>query len=433
VSVTRFEPSGPLSGRLAPPPDKSISHRAALFAAMCDGPVTIHNYLESADTRSTLNAVLALGAAVEQDDDHRLVIRGRGLRNAQETMDGLLDVGNSGTLLRLLPGWIGGQPGGEWTLDGDESIRRRPVDRVAEPLRRMGAGIEAREGRLTPMTVRGAQLRGIDYHLPVASAQVKSCVLIAGLLAAGETTVRARAPSRDHTERILRRARVPVAHDGLATTVASVDELELDRIVVPGDPSSAAFFVAAAVLVPGSRVVLEGVGLNWTRTGFIRIAKRMGAPIVAELEPPGTVSDDEPVGDLEVFHGPLCGTVVEGDEVPLAIDELTLVGLLGAYAEGETVIRGAEELRHKESDRIAGVVSALRGLGADIEEALDGFVICGRGGLAGGRVDAQGDHRMAMLGALAGLVSAGGVDVEGMAAAAVSYPGFESDLASLIA
>jgi 3-phosphoshikimate 1-carboxyvinyltransferase len=434
VTVTaRFDPSGPLRGDYTPPPDKSISHRAALFGAMCDEPVPVRNFLDSDDTRSTLNAVMTLGAGVEEEDEDCVLIRGVGLHAPLEATGGLLNVGNAGTLMRLLPGWLGGQPGGVWTLDGDQSIRRRPVDRVAEPLRMMGAGVDAREGRFPPFTVRGAELRGIDYDLPMASAQVKSCVLIAGMMAAGSTTVREPSTSRDHTERLLRRARVPFEQDGLRVTVSQVDELELDELVVPGDPSSAAFIVAAAVLVPGSRVVIKGVGLNWTRTGFLRIAERMGAVIVGDLEDPGSQASNEPAGELDVASGPLEATVVERDEVPLAIDELTLVALLGAYAEGETVVRGAEELRLKESDRIAGVVEGLRGLGADIEGTPDGFVVRGDGTpLRGGTIDAQGDHRMAMLGAVAGLASTDGVEVVGMDAAAVSYPGFEQDLRGLV-
>ena len=429
----RFEPSGPLRGEYTPPADKSISHRAALFGAMTDEPITIHNYLDSADTRSTLDALLTVGAGVDEDDDGAIVIRGVGLHDALEATGGQLDVGNSGTLLRLMPGWLAGQPGGVWTLDGDESIRRRPVDRVVEPLRRMGAGMEAREDRFPPLTVTGTELTGIDYDVPVASAQVKSCVLIAGMLAAGTTTLTESKQSRDHTERMLRRARVPFERDGLTMRLSQVDELELDAITVPGDPSSAAFVVAAASLVPDSRVVLSGMGLNWTRTGFFRIAQRMGAVIVGGLEEPGTEADEEPVGDLDVCDGPLEGTTVEPEEVPLAIDELTLVGLLGAFAEGETVVRGAEELRVKESDRIAGVVAALRGIGADAEDLGDGFVVRGDGGPpAGGVVDARGDHRLAMLGAVAGLATAEGVDVDGMDAAAVSYPDFEADLAALL-
>jgi 3-phosphoshikimate 1-carboxyvinyltransferase len=430
--VTRFVPSGPLRGEYSPPADKSISHRAALFGAMCDEPVPVRNYLDSADTRATLDALLKLGAGVEEEGEECL-IRGVGLHAPLEATGGLLDVGNSGTLMRLLPGWLAGQPGGVWTLDGDESIRRRPVDRVAEPLSAMGAEVEVREGRFPPLTVRGAQLSGIEYELPVASAQVKSCVLIAGLLAEGSTTVTESAPSRDHTERMLRRARVPFDRDGARLTVSQVDELELDEIVVPGDPSSAAFVVAAATLVSGSRVVVKGVGLNWTRTGFLRIAERMGAVVLGDLEEPGTEADVEPVGELDVASAPLEATVVEPHEVPPAIDELTLVALLGAFADGETVVRGAEELRVKETNRISAVVDGLRDLGADIDATDDGFVVRGDGSpLRGGTIDARGDHRMAMLGAVAGLASADGVEVVGMDAVAVSYPGFERDLGALL-
>jgi 3-phosphoshikimate 1-carboxyvinyltransferase len=431
--TARFEPAGPLRGDYVPPPDKSISHRAALFGAMADEPVVVRNYLESDDTRSTLDALLKLGAAVDDERDGCIVLRGVGMRAPLEATGGLLDVGNSGTLMRLLPGWLAGQPGGVWTLDGDESIRRRPVDRVAEPLSAMGAEVRAREGRFPPFTLRGAELSGISYELPVQSAQVKSCVLIAGLLAAGSTTVVEGSQSRDHTERILRQARVPFERDGLRSTVSQVDELELDEIAVPGDPSSAAFVVAAATLLSGSRVVVKEVGLNWTRIGFLRIAERMGAVILGDLEEPGVDADDEPVGELDVASAPLEGTVVEPDEVPLAIDELTLVALLGAFADGETVVRGADELRHKESDRIAAVVEGLRGLGAHIEETADGFAVRGDGApLPGGTIDSRGDHRLAMLGAVAGLASTGGVEVLGMDAAAVSYPGFERDLRALL-
>jgi 3-phosphoshikimate 1-carboxyvinyltransferase len=431
-TVTRFDPTGPLRGRYVPPADKSISHRAALFGAMADKPVSVRNYLDSQDTRSTLDALVRLGAAIEEEGRGRLLLRGVGLHPLEAT-GGLLDVGNSGTLMRLLPGWLAGQPGSAWTFDGDDSIRRRPVDRIAEPLRAMGAEVEPRDGRFPPFTVRGAQLDGITYELPVASAQVKSCVLIAGLLAAGSTTVVEPEPSRDHTERILRRARVSLERDGLRSTVWQVDELELDEIVVPGDPSSAAFIVAAATLVPGSRVMVADVGLNWTRTGFFRIAERMGAVILGDLEQAGTDADQEPVGELDVASAPLEGTEVTPEEVPLAIDELTLVALLGACADGETVVRGARELRLKESDRIAAVVEGLRGLGADIEETEDGFAVRGDGSpLPGGTIDSHGDHRLAMLGAVAGMASRNGTEVRGMDAAAVSYPGFERDLAALL-
>ncbi len=397
---------------------------------MTADPVTVRNYLRSDDTDSTLNAIQSLGAGVE-GSEAELVIRGVGLHTAFETTGGLLNVGNAGTLMRILPGWLAGQPGGVWTLDGDASIRTRPVDRVAEPLRMMGATIEAREGRLPPITVYGAELVGMAHELPVASAQVKSCLLIAGMLAEGQTAVTEPQPSRDHTERMLSGARVPFVRDGLTARISQVDELELDDILVPGDASSAAFMAAAACLVPRSRVVVEGVGLNWTRSGFLRIAQRMGAVLLGDLEEAGTVAASEPVGDIDVAAAPLVGTIVEPNEVPLAIDELPLVGLLGCFAEGETVVHGAGELRHKESDRIASVVDGLRGLGADIEATEDGFAVRGGGGLRGGRLEARGDHRIAMLGAVAGLASQEGVEVVGMEAASVSYPTFERDLAVL--
>jgi 3-phosphoshikimate 1-carboxyvinyltransferase len=427
--MTRFAPGGSLRGTLTAPPDKSLSHRAALLAAMTDEPVTITGYLDAADTNSTLAAVQALGALVERRDGS-LVLRGAGLRAAAPA--DVIDVGNAGTLMRLLPGWLAGQPGGSWTLDGDASIRRRPVDRIAAPLALMGGRIEAREGRFPPFTVAGGPLNGIEYELPVASAQVKSCVLLAGLLASGPTTVVEPKPSRDHTERILAAAGVRIARDGDRVTVAAQDELELGSLHVPGDPSSAAFLAAAAVLVPGSRIVIEDMGANWTRTGFFRILLRMGAVVVGPLEEPSAaIPTEEPVCELDVCHGPLVGTVVEPQEVPLAIDELPLVALLGCFAEGETVVRGAGELRVKESDRIATVVDGLRGLGADIEATEDGFAVQGTGMLRGGTLEAHGDHRLAMLGAVAGLASREGVEVIGMDAAAVSYPGFEADLATL--
>ncbi len=425
----RFEPTGPLRGKVTAPPDKSVSHRAALLAAMSAEPVGIHNYLDSADTNATLRALRSLGVVVESRPDE-LLVRGTGLRNPAE-VTGALDVGNAGTLMRLLPGWLAAQPGGMWRIDGDDSIRRRPVDRIAEPLERMGARIEARDGRFAPFTVVGASLRGLDYELPVASAQVKSCVLIAGLTAQQRTTVREPAPSRDHTERLLARAGVPVSRAEGAVTISGVDELELDDVHVPGDLSSAAFLLVAGVLVRGSRVTVRGTGVNWTRTGLLRILARMGGTLEGELEAPGARSDLEPTADLTAVAGPLRGTVVEPEEVPLAIDELPLLALLGCFADGITEVRGAGELRVKESDRISSVVEGLRALGADIEATADGFAVTGTGGLRGGRIESRGDHRLAMLGAVAGAASREGVEVVGMEAAAVSYPGFADDLARL--
>jgi 3-phosphoshikimate 1-carboxyvinyltransferase len=426
----RFEPARGLSGDLRVPADKSISHRAALLGAMSSEPVRVERYLQAADTNSTLDAVRALGALVEVHGDE-LVVRGCGLREANEP-DGPIDVGNAGTLLRLLPGWLAAQEGRSFTLDGDESIRRRPVDRVIEPLSQMGAELEARDGRFPPLRVRGEHLRAISYELEVASAQVKSCVLLAALAADGATTVGEPARSRDHTERMLLRAGVSIHRHGRHVTVVNADELLLDSVKVPGDPSSAAFLVAAGVIVSGSRLLLRDVGVNWTRSGFLRIVRRMQGIVLGDIEDEsGELSPEEPVSDLDVAHGALEGTVVEAEEVPLAIDELPLVALLGCFAEGETVVRGAQELRIKESDRIAAVVEGLRGLGAKIEATEDGFAVSGTAGLRGGRIDARGDHRMAMLGAVAGLASREGVEVLGMDAAAVSYPGFVEDLAKL--
>jgi 3-phosphoshikimate 1-carboxyvinyltransferase len=434
VSV-RFDPSGPLRGRMRVPADKSISHRAAIIAAMATEPVRIRNYLDAADTNSTLAAVRELGAIVEVRPDE-LVVRGCGLRDAQPP-PGTIDVGNAGTLLRLLPGWLAFQQGATFELDGDDSIRRRPVDRIAEPLSLMGARIEAREGRFPPLTIHGQSLTGVAYGLPVASAQVKSCLLLAGLVT-DATTVIEPVPTRDHTERMLLKAGASVRREsgaggGLRTTVGNVDELALDAVEVPGDLSSAAFLIAAGVLVSGSSLLLEAVGTNRTRAGFLQILERMGAIVLADLEPGDDLQAEEPVGDLDVRAGPIEGTTVEAEEVPLAIDELPLVALLGCFAEGETIVRGAAELRLKESDRIATVVEGLRGLGADIEASADGFVVRGQGRLCGGVLDAHGDHRLALLGAVAGLASEDGVEVLGMDAAAVSYPGFAEDVARLLA
>ena len=430
----RFDPSGPLRGRVRVPSDKSISHRAAIIAAMGFAPVRVRNYLNAEDTNSTLNAVRALGANVDRRDGE-LVIRGVGLHGARPPV-GAIDVGNAGTLMRLLPGWLAGHDGVSFEVDGDASIRRRPVDRIAEPLRLMGAEVNAREGRFPPFIVHGAALTGVEYELPVASAQVKSCTLLAGL-ATDSTTVVETVPSRDHTERMLLAAGASVSREPgpggvLRTAVGGADRLQLSDIDVPGDVSSAAFLIAAGMLVGRSEIVLEGVGTNWTRAGILRILERMGANVTVDIEQVGSLAPSEPAGDIEVRASRLRGTIIEAEEVPLAIDELPLVALMGCFAEGETIVRGAAELRIKESDRIATVVDGLSGLGAEIEAASDGFWVLGGGGLRGGSIDAHGDHRLALLGAVAGLASREGVEVVGMEAAAVSYPGFGDDVAALI-
>jgi 3-phosphoshikimate 1-carboxyvinyltransferase len=447
--MTRFDPAGALTGELRPPPDKSVTHRAALIGAMADGPTRITGYLDSADTRATLRAVAAVGADVregEADDRGGLFveIEGVGLRGARSAE---IDVGNAGTLLRIMPGWLAGEPGGEWNFDGDESIRRRPVDRVAEPLRLMGADVDCRDGRLPPLRVRGSPLHGIDYELPVASAQVKSCLLLAGLLADGETTIREPVPTRDHTERMLAAMGASLRREGDEITISPAERLEAGDVPVPGDFSSAAFFITAALLVPGSELSLREVGINRHRIGLLSILSRMGVvmggarrgrtagePIPApamsvhDIREPGP----EPVVTLEVRHAALHGTAVTAEDVPGAIDELPLVALLGCFAEGETVVSGAAELRAKESDRIAGVVEGLAGLGADIDAREDGFAVRGTGGLRGGVLDARGDHRLAMVGAVAGLASQEGVEVRGFESVGVSYPQFERDLRALV-
>ncbi len=450
MSSVKFAHAERLRGELWVPPDKSISHRSALIAAMGKrGHKTeIDGYLDAADTCSTLAAVKAVGAGVVIHPvssvvvggghlkSHRTVPAGRpglalciegvGLRGADSAE---IDVGNAGTLLRLLPGWLAGQVGGEWKLDGDESIRRRPVDRIAAPLREMDADLSAREDRLPPLEVRGAHLHGITYEMPIASAQVKSCLLFAGLLADRETRVVEPHPSRDHTEKMLEAAGACIERQGDAVVVQPAEELEPGEIEVPADISSAAFFIIAATLVEGSEVVLLNVGINPTRTGLLGILERMGATIeVLDRREVG----GEPIADLRVQSSSLRNTEVGGAEIPLAIDELPLVALAACFAEGTTVIRDAEELRRKESDRIETVTAALRALGGIVHPTEDGMVIEGGGGLRGGTIDSHGDHRIAMLGAVAGLASREGVEVVGMDAAAVSYPGFEDDLGSLL-
>lgn len=431
----RFDPAAGLIGELAPPPDKSLSHRAAILAAMSDSEVRVERYLRSADTESTLHAVAALGADVSESSAGPgaldVTIRGVGLRAVRNPRKPI-EVGNAGTLMRILPGWLAGQGSGYWMLDGDDSIRRRPVDRIAEPLRAMGARVDCRDLRFPPLEVRAAHLHGIRYELPVASAQVKSCVLLAGLLAGGETTVVEPVPSRDHTERMLAAAgAAPAVREdggGREITVREIERLAPEPTTIAGDFSSAAFFLVSAALLPDSELRLVDVGVNPTRTGLLDVMERMGARVEREHE---RVVAGEPVADLIVRNTPLRATSVEGAEVPRLIDELPLVALLGARAEGRTTVSGAEELRHKESDRIATVVEALRGLGADIEATEDGFVVNGAAELAGGRADSHGDHRLAMLAAVAGLASRSGAEVTGFEAAAVSYPGFAGDLRRL--
>lgn len=315
-------------------------------------------------------------------------------------------------------------------MDGDDSIRKRPVDRIARPLGQMGARIEITDGRFPPVRIDGTRLHGIEYEMPEASAQVKSCLMFAGLRADGPTTVIEPQPTRDHTERMLEAAGAVVERQGSRVTVQPCSALSLEEVIVPGDLSSAAFFIVASLLVEGSEVELRDVGLNPTRTGVIEILSRMGARI--ETETTGN-SGGEPIGTIRTWNSTLSPVEVGGAEIPLAIDELPLIALAAAFAEGRTVIRDATELRHKESDRIATVVEALTSVGVAAGATEDGMFIDGAGSIEGGTIASHGDHRIAMLGAVAGLASERGVLVDGFQAASVSYPRFRDDLASLLA
>jgi len=429
MARVRVEPVPALRGTVRVPPDKSLTHRALLLAAVSDRAVAIGRPLAAADTEATLGAVLACGAGVEGDLGERVTVAGQGLRGLRPPP--ALDCANAGTLMRLLPGLLVGQAGDRIVLDGDDSLRRRPMSRIAGPLRAMGAAIWTAPGGTPPLVVSGGRaLAGREHVLEVASAQVKSCLLLAGLFAEGETWVREPVASRDHTERMLEASGVRMRRDGDAVGLAGpVASLALPDLSVPGDFSSAAFPLVAATLRADGEVRLAGVNLNPRRTGLLAVLARMGASVAVEEGPPVA---GEPAGDLVVRRADrLQATEVAPEEVPGLIDELPLVGLLGAFAAGVTEVRGAAELRVKESDRIAAVVGGLRALGASAEEREDGFRVTGSGRLAGGRLASRGDHRLAMLGAVAGLVSDEGVAVEGLEAADVSYPGFARDLAEL--
>jgi 3-phosphoshikimate 1-carboxyvinyltransferase len=420
VTTVLVEPVARLDGHIAVPGDKSISHRAVLLAALGDGDTRIRGFGRSADTEATVAAVRALGAAVDDVDVDTLDVRGVGLRGVSSP-GRPIDCANAGTLVRLLAGILAGQEGKEFVLTGDASLSARPMGRIAEPLGRMGAEVETEGGRL-PLRVRGRPLHGIAYELPVASAQVKSCVLLAGLYADGETTVVEPAPTRDHTELMLAAAGVKVVRRPRSVTVRPTESLVLGEVDVPGDFSSAAPFVVAATLVAGSELHVHGVNLNPRRTGLLDVLGRMGARI--HVYNRRTIGG-EPGGDLEVRSAELVASDVGPEEVPLAIDELPLYGLAAAYARGESVLRGAAELRTKETDRIEAVVDGLRAVGANVRATSDGFHVRGvPSRLRGGTMSSRGDHRIAMLGAVAGLASREGVRLEGAEAVAVSFPGF---------
>ena len=418
-----------LRGRLRPPGDKSISHRVVLLGGIADGAVVARGFLVAADTMATVRCMRALSVDVEVSGES-VRVAGRGLRGLRAPQH-VLDVGNSGTTIRLLCGILSGQPFGA-TLTGDASIRRRPMDRVIQPLREMGASFEAHLGRFAPLHVRGGPLRAIRYTLPIPSAQVKSAILLAGLYAEGETVVTEPHPSRDHTERLLgAMGASPTVRDleggGREITVRGPIQPQGIVLDVPGDLSSAAFFLVAAAAMPGADLVVERVGLNPTRTGVLDVLQAMGARIeVTDLEEQG----GEPVGTLRVRGTKLRGVRIFGELIPRVVDELPVLGVAAAVAEGETVVQDASELRVKESDRIAATVRNLRALGVEAEELPDGFVVRG-GRIRGGVVDSSGDHRIAMAFAVAGLLSEEGVRVLDTDCIATSFPGFEACLRSL--
>jgi 3-phosphoshikimate 1-carboxyvinyltransferase len=412
----RIEPATSLDGHFAVPGDKSISHRALLLGAISEGETRITGWGRSADTESTLAAVRALGAEVDEDGD-ALTVRGVGLRGLRAAT---VDCGNAGTLARLLPGILAFQDG-TFTLAGDDSLSSRPMARIADPLAQMGAQVETTDGHL-PMTVTGGPLTAIDYELPVASAQVKSAVLLAGLGAEGRTTVIEPAPTRDHTELMLQSAGARVAIRPSSVSVDPAESLHLGAVEIPGDFSSAAPFIVAATLIPESRITIHDVNLNPRRTGLLSALARMGGRVgILTRRRIGS----EQAGDLEVRFAELTATTIHSNEVPLLVDELPLFALLAAHARGESWVYGAGELRHKETDRIEAVVDALRAIGARARANDDGFTITGvPTRMKGGRIDARGDHRIAMLGAVAGLASREGVEVRGAETVAISFPGF---------
>jgi 3-phosphoshikimate 1-carboxyvinyltransferase len=422
----KIEPAVQLVGHVAVPGDKSISHRSVLLGALADGETQVHRFGRSEDTQRTIDAMRALGAGVDDVAEDELVMHGVGLRGLQ---GGDIDCGNAGTLMRLVMGVLAGQHG-RFELAGDASLSARPMERIAEPLRQMGAAIETTEGH-APVVVAGSDaLHGITYELPVASAQIKSAVLLAGLNASGPTTILEPLPTRDHTELMLQSAGVQVTRRPGAVTIEPAASIQLGEIDVPGDISSAAPFLAAAALVPGSDLTIHDVNLNPRRTGFLDVLERMGAHLaIFNRHRAGS----ELVGDIQIQYSELNAVEVTGAEVPLLIDELPLVALLASYARGRSVVRGAEELRVKETDRIEAVTDGLRAFGAHVTSRPDGWEINGvPTRLKGGRIDARGDHRIAMLGAVAGLASREGVEIRGAETAAISFPGFFQLLESVV-
>lgn len=415
-----------LSGVIAVPGDKSISHRSIMFGAIAHGKTTVSHFLLGDDCLSTISCFRKLGVDINRTENE-VSIQGNGLEGLLEPKE-VLDVGNSGTTIRLLLGILSGRPFYS-NLIGDASIGKRPMTRVTKPLSEMGAKIDGREnGKFTPLSVRGGNLKGFQYHLPVASAQVKSSLLFAGLQAIGKTTIIEPAKTRDHTERMIRKFGGQIHVNGNIVEIEGGQSLKGTHINVPGDISSAAFFLVAGAIVPKSEIVLKNVGLNPTRTGIIDVLEAMGADFTVSLN---EEEEFEPYGDLSIRTSQLKGTVIGGDLIPRLIDELPVIALLATQAEGKTVIKDAEELKVKETNRIDTVVNELTKLGANIEATADGMIIYGKSLLKGGEVSSHGDHRIGMMLAVAALICEQKVSLENSEAISVSYPTFFEHLNSL--
>jgi 3-phosphoshikimate 1-carboxyvinyltransferase len=420
-----------LSGEITIPGDKSISHRSLMLGALAEGETIIHGLLLGEDPRSTAACFRSMGAEISELNTEEVRVKGIGLGRLQEPMD-VLDAGNSGTTMRLMLGILASQPGQFFTVTGDSSLRSRPMSRVIKPLLSMGADIWGRQGNsLAPLAIQGRQLKGIHYQSPIASAQVKSCVMLAGLLAEGKTTVTEPALSRDHSERMLRAfgAEVLVDPETLSVTVTGHPTLRGQTVIVPGDISSAAFWLVAGAIVPGSNLLIQNVGINPTRTGILEALGQMGADITEEnrREVAG-----EPVSDLRVRHSQLKATTIEGDIIPRLIDEIPILAVAACFATGTTIIKDAEELRVKESDRITVMATQLNAMGAKISELPDGMEITGPVQLKGAEVDSFTDHRIAMSLAIAALLAQGDTTIHRAEAASISYPNFVPTLESAI-
>ncbi|MGE7779911.1 3-phosphoshikimate 1-carboxyvinyltransferase [Peribacillus sp. NPDC097264] len=415
-----------LRGTIAVPGDKSISHRSIMFGALAEGVTEVTNFLPGADCLSTISCFKQLGVSIEQEG--QLVrIEGKGFNGLTEPRE-VLDVGNSGTTIRLMLGILAGQDFSA-VLAGDSSIAKRPMTRVVNPLREMGALIDGRkDGEYTPLSIRGGQLQGVRYQLPVASAQVKSAIILAGLQAEGETIIVEPEATRDHTERMIQQFGGKIEKDGQTIKVSGNQLFKGTTIHVPGDISSAAFFMVAAAITKNSEVVLKNVGLNPTRTGIIEVMKAMGADITVDLHS----GKGEPAGDVTVRSSQLKGTTISGDLIPRLIDEIPVIALLATQAEGITTIKDASELKVKETNRIDTVANELKILGADITPTADGLIISGRKSLQGGTVTSHGDHRIGMMLAIAALITNGDVQLEDPGAIDVSYPEFFDHLTYLI-